>query len=77
MKTATVRELRTNFPRLEAWLQTGETVVITKRRRAVAELRAPVAPAQPDFKGRFSGRSRTVSRRHVNTVDFLSEERGT
>ncbi|MDR1145571.1 MAG: hypothetical protein LBK71_05480 [Verrucomicrobiales bacterium] len=76
MKTATVRELRTCFPRLEAWLQTGETVIITKRSRAVAELRVPVAPQKPDFKKRFARGGRVSGSHRVNTVAFLSEERG-
>ena len=38
MKTATVRDLRTDFPRLEAWLEEGETVVITKHKRIIANL---------------------------------------
>jgi antitoxin (DNA-binding transcriptional repressor) of toxin-antitoxin stability system len=38
MKTASVRELRQNFPRVLAWLQAGEEVAITLRRQAVATL---------------------------------------
>lgn len=42
MRTASVRELRQNFPRLLARLDAGEAVTITLRRRAVARL-VPVA----------------------------------
>jgi antitoxin (DNA-binding transcriptional repressor) of toxin-antitoxin stability system len=38
MKTASVRELRQSFPRILVWLQAGEEVAITLRRRAVARL---------------------------------------
>ena len=38
MKTASVRDLRQNFPRLLAWLEAGDEVAITMRRRAVARL---------------------------------------
>jgi len=38
MKTATVRELRNEFPRIEAWVQEGESVNISKRGKIVATL---------------------------------------
>jgi antitoxin (DNA-binding transcriptional repressor) of toxin-antitoxin stability system len=38
MKTASVRELRQDFPRIFAWLQAGEEVAITLRRQVVATL---------------------------------------
>lgn len=38
MSTATVRELRNNFPELEKRLAAGEEIVITKRGRPVARL---------------------------------------
>jgi antitoxin (DNA-binding transcriptional repressor) of toxin-antitoxin stability system len=57
MKTATVRDLRNNFSRLEAWLAEGETVEIRKRGETIAELRKPARrkkaePAMPDFAAR-------------------------
>jgi len=38
MKTASVRDLRQDFPRVLAWVRAGEEVAITLRRRAVARL---------------------------------------
>lgn len=38
MKTASVRELRQDFPRLLDWLESGEEVSITLRRKPVAML---------------------------------------
>jgi antitoxin (DNA-binding transcriptional repressor) of toxin-antitoxin stability system len=38
MKTASVRDLRQDFPRVLAWLQSGEEVTITMRRQSVATL---------------------------------------
>jgi antitoxin (DNA-binding transcriptional repressor) of toxin-antitoxin stability system len=38
MKTASVRDLRQDFPRVLAWVRAGEEVVITMRRQAVARL---------------------------------------
>lgn len=54
MKTASVRDLRQNFPRIMAWIADGEQVVITMRRKIVARLipeQLPLKrkPAAPDF----------------------------
>lgn len=38
MKTATVRELRNEFPRIEAWVHEGESVNISKRGKVIAML---------------------------------------
>jgi antitoxin (DNA-binding transcriptional repressor) of toxin-antitoxin stability system len=38
MKTATVRELRNDFPRIEAWVHEGESVSISKRGKVIATL---------------------------------------
>jgi len=42
MKTATVADLRNNFPRISALIDNGESVDITKRGRVVARLVPPV-----------------------------------
>lgn len=59
MKTATVRDLRYDFPKIEAWLEGGEEVLITKHSRPVgrisppgAEAGAPVPPV-PDYRARL------------------------
>jgi len=38
MKTASVQDLRQDFARIRAWLQTGEEVAITLRGQAIATL---------------------------------------
>lgn len=58
MKTATVRQLRTEFPKVLAWVNAGEEVAITRRRKIVANLTpagdAPKKkPAMPDFRARL------------------------
>ena len=58
MKTATVRDLRYNFPQIEAWLEGGEEIVITKHSKPVAKVSpASVAekplPPLPDYKARL------------------------
>lgn len=40
MRTATVRDLRNNFAKLEAWLSDGEEVCIEKRGKPIAMLTA-------------------------------------
>ena len=60
MKTATVRELRNEFPRIEAWVHEGETVNISKHGKIVATLVPPLsnaaasrAAAKPDIMARL------------------------
>ena len=38
MKSASVRDLRHDFPRVLAWIEAGEEVSITKRREEIARL---------------------------------------
>jgi antitoxin (DNA-binding transcriptional repressor) of toxin-antitoxin stability system len=58
VKTASVRDLRQDFPRILAWLQSGEEVAITLRREAVATLIPRPPPkrarrAMPDLGARL------------------------
>jgi antitoxin (DNA-binding transcriptional repressor) of toxin-antitoxin stability system len=56
MRTATVRDLRYNFPEIENQLQEGEEIQITKRKRVIARLvpeGVKAAPALPDFLARL------------------------
>lgn len=54
MKTASIRDIRQNFPAIMRWIEDGEHVAITMRRKIVARIvpeRPPItrnAPA-PDF----------------------------
>ena len=55
MKTASVRELRQNFPRIMAWITDGEQVAVTLRRKVVARLVPEPQPerrkpSSPDFE---------------------------
>jgi antitoxin (DNA-binding transcriptional repressor) of toxin-antitoxin stability system len=38
MKTASVRDLRQDFPRILAWIEAGEEIAITMRRQPIARL---------------------------------------
>ena len=51
MKTASVRDLRQDFPRILAWIEAGEEVAITMRRQAIARL-VPL-PRKRRAKGRM------------------------
>ena len=85
MKTATVRDLRNNFSRLEAWLAEGETVEIRKRGETIAELRNPsrlkkAEPPMPDFMARmrklWKGRVFTAEEVARMRADELEGEEG-
>jgi antitoxin (DNA-binding transcriptional repressor) of toxin-antitoxin stability system len=58
MKTITVRDLRYDFPKVEAMLRLGEEILITKHNKPLATLlksKQPVKkakPALPDFAAR-------------------------
>jgi antitoxin (DNA-binding transcriptional repressor) of toxin-antitoxin stability system len=74
MRRASVRELRTNFPVIEAWIKAGETVEITKRRRVIATLAGAGAKDGPDFAKRF-GSPKPAAARARTLVDLLSGDR--
>ena len=57
MKTATVRDLRYDFPKIEAWLAGGEEILITKHSKPIARISSEIAvekpmPPLPDFLAR-------------------------
>ncbi|MEK6231808.1 MAG: hypothetical protein N2A42_08135 [Luteolibacter sp.] len=58
MKTATVRDLRYDFPKIEAWLEGGQEIIITKHSKPIARIQsektvAKPMPELPDFKARL------------------------
>ena len=59
MKTATIRDLRYDFPKLEAWLAGGEEILITKHSKPVAKISLPTEkfsgklPPHPDYRARL------------------------
>ncbi len=57
MKTATIRDLRYDFAKLEGWLRSGEEIQITKHNKPVATLLKAKSvtkdpPPLPDFRAR-------------------------
>jgi antitoxin (DNA-binding transcriptional repressor) of toxin-antitoxin stability system len=76
MKTATVRELRTEFPRLEALLSEGESIAITKHKRVVAKLVPADRADAPDFKARFGVAAPLAEQREKSVVTLLVGDRG-
>ncbi len=57
MKTATIREVRNEFSKLETWLAEGETIEIRRRGVPVAHLTRPVTETKkpvvwPDIRAR-------------------------
>lgn len=57
MKTASVRDLRYNFKKIEQRLRAGEEIEVTKRRKVIARLIPVKDPPEkvewPDFLGRM------------------------
>jgi len=53
MKTATVRDLRNDFAKLETWLAEGEEIQIEKRGQPIAVLSPPKTTfVKPDYRAR-------------------------
>jgi antitoxin (DNA-binding transcriptional repressor) of toxin-antitoxin stability system len=76
MKTVSVRDLRYDFPKVEALLKSGEEIRITKRKRVIARLTPEPTgrPPLPDFLGQM----REIFGDKVMTVtgaEIISEDR--
>lgn len=87
MKTATVRELRNEFPRIEAWVHEGESINISKRGKVIATLVPALGAAatQPrlskvDIMARlretWGGRVFTMEQVAAMRADELAEDLG-
>lgn len=76
MKTASVRDIRQNFPRVMAWIADGEQVAVTMRGRRVARL----IPEPPEKHGRpstpdFAAISREIFGKRMFAGDAMESER--
>ena len=58
MRTATVANLRNEFPKVFAWIEAGEEIAITRRGRIVANLipPKPLKKRNPDWAARLRDR---------------------
>lgn len=78
MKTVTVRDLRYNFPQVEAWLSGGEEIELTKRGRVLGRIipdraRKVSGRTMPDF----AARARSVcGDRKIDTAAILAHNKG-
>ena len=76
MKTASVRDLRYQFKKIERLLSQGQEVQITKRRRVIARLVPETAQAveMPDFLSRLRANygDKVLA---VSGADLLAEDR--
>ena len=76
MKTASVRDLRYDFPKVEAWLKAGEEVRITKRNKVIGRLMPDavtnenVGASLPDFAAR---RKRIFGDRVYSTAEWETD----
>lgn len=87
MKTATVRQLRNEFPRIEAWVHEGESIQISKRGKVIATLVPALGsgashprPAKVDIMARlretWGGRVFTMEEVAAMRADELAEDLG-
>lgn len=87
MKAATVRELRNEFPRIEAWVNEGESVSISKRGKVIATLVPMLGngllvqrSAKPDIMARlhetWGGRVFTIEEVASMRADEMAEDLG-
>ena len=55
MKTATVRDLRYSFPRIESWIKNGDHIEITKHGKALATIIPAIGKGlvKPDIMARL------------------------
>lgn len=77
MKTATVRQIRNDFPEVLAWVEKGEEVTVLSRNRPVARLcpprpQAPTAFKPPDFAARAR---RIFGNKRTQLSNIVLEER--
>ena len=78
MKTATVRELRNDFPRIEAWVHEGESINISKRGKIIATLIPALGAAalpQPPPKVDIMARLRETWGDRVFTMEQVAAMR--
>ena len=76
MKTATVAELRNEFPKIARWLAAGEVVQITRRGKHIANLQ-PADRSEPGSRPDFAARLNELYGEHCapDTVDLLNVDR--
>lgn len=76
MKTVTVRELRNEFSKIEAWLGEGEEVRIERRGQPIAVLRSVTeAEKKPFKKPDFRARLKAIWGDRVFTQQEVDEMR--
>lgn len=76
MKTASVRDLRQNFPRVMAWIEDGEQVAVTMRSKVIARLiPEPEAPKSEPTTPDFAAISREIFGKRTFPGDAMESER--
>lgn len=80
MRKVTVRELRHEFPKVQAWVEAGETVQVTKRGKVVGrytsdseEVATP--PKRPDFAARMKRICGDQKLEGTTWAELIREER--
>jgi antitoxin (DNA-binding transcriptional repressor) of toxin-antitoxin stability system len=77
MKTATVREVRQNFGQLLSWIDSGEEVTITMRRKIVARIvpPRPKKSPKPDWKAFVARQKKALAGKKIPGKSLIEEER--
>ncbi len=75
MRTATVRDLRNEFPRVARWIEEGECVEITRSGKPFARLApapkaTPASVPMPDFLGRLQRNFPSETPASGSVVDY-------
>ena len=72
-----MRDLRQNFPRVMAWIEDGEEVAVTMRRKVIARLvpEKPKAPKGEPTAPDFAAISRTIFGKRTFPGDAMESER--
>ena len=77
MKTATIRDLRYNFPQVEAWLSGGEEIELTKRGHVLGRIIPGSLKAPKRKMPDFAARAKSVCwNRKINTATLLDRNKG-
>lgn len=76
MKTVTVRDLRNNFSKVEAWLGEGQEIRIEKRGKPIGFLSAtPRDGAVPDPRPDWAARRKSIWGERVFSAEEVREMR--
>jgi len=75
MKTATLRDLRYDFKKIEAWLKSGEVIEITRHSKPIAHLSPPKEKRKKLVHPDYTARAKAIFGDRVLTQAEIDEVR--